>query len=38
MTEKTAKSNAGKGWLCCVAIIALCVISCFAQNVGWGRS
>lgn len=32
MTEKTAKSNAGKGWLCCVAIIALCVISCFAQN------
>ena len=32
MTEKTAKSNAGKGWLCCAAIIALCVISCFAQN------
>ncbi len=32
MTEKTAKSNAGTGWLCCAAIIALCVISCFAQN------
>ena len=32
MTEKTAKSNAGKGWLCCAAIIALCMISCFAQN------
>ena len=32
MTEKTAKSTAGKGWLCCAAIIVLCVISCFAQN------
>ena len=32
MTEKTAKSNAGKGWLCCVAIIALCVISCFSTE------